>query len=116
MSRASTTMKPADEILDFHIRPVGDGLLLPANDLADAIERLAPIFQVSLRFELAHPGHPALHDLLRPLRRAHRFPLRVFTDPKEIHELAHDSILGGSRGGVRKPIPVLRRPRHLFDV
>ena len=69
-------MKPDDEVLGFRVRAVGDHLLLAADDLARALERLAALLEVAVRFQLAHPRHPALHALLRALRRAHRFALR----------------------------------------
>src|SRR5262249_52512652 len=60
----------ANDVLGFGERSVGHALVA-AHDLAGPLQGLTAILQVTLRFELAHPLHPALHALLGLLRRTH---------------------------------------------
>ena len=68
---------------------LGDRLLPAADHLARGPERLPRVFQMPLRFQLAHPGQPHLHALLRALRGSHRLALLRLPDPKQTDELAH---------------------------
>src|SRR4029079_6241011 len=99
-----------NQVLHLDIRTGADHAVFAGHDLAGAIERLAAFLEMTLRLQIAHPGQPGLHTLLRPLRGAHRLLLAGFADAEQIDEITHDPDLHR----VDAPLPCFRTSNNGF--
>src|SRR5262249_4027886 len=88
-----------------------DHLGLALDDLPRPLERLAPLLEIAIGLELADPGQPPLHALLRALGRAHGFLLRCHIVSEEIDEVAHGSY--SSIGSLEPAAPRHRRSQEI---